>query len=126
MYGYSKKLDTSFEQAVKRVKEELAKVKFGVVSETVMHEVFKEKFDINFRKFILLGVCNPSYAHKILTIESEAGLMLPCKIIIYEQNNDIIASTILPTKIMDKYNNQELNSVAEQVEAKLKKAIDNI
>ena len=126
MYGYSKELELGFEKAVEKTKEELKKEGFGVLTEIDVKATLKKKLDVDFDKYIILGVCNPPFAHKALKAEKEIGLLLPCNVIVYEDKGTVNVSAMLPTSAMSMIDNPELEDIAEQVEDKLKKAIDNI
>jgi len=126
MYGYKKSVDLPYEQAVKKTKEELKKEGFGVLTEIDVEETLKKKLDVNFNKYVILGACNPPFAYKSLQAELDIGLMLPCNVIVYENEDKIFVSAILPTAAMSMIKNEELREVAEQVEKKLKRVIDNV
>ncbi len=81
---------------------------------------------MNFNKYVILGACNPPFAHKSLQAESDIGLMLPCNVIVYEKENKVFVSAILPTVAMSMIKNENLRIIAEQVEEKLKRVIDNV
>jgi uncharacterized protein (DUF302 family) len=126
MYGYKKSVDLPYEQAVKKTKEELKKEGFGVLTEIDVEETLKKKLDVNFNKYVILGACNPPFAYKSLQAELDIGLMLPCNVIVYENEDKIFVSAILPTAAMSMIKNGKLREVAEQVEEKLKRVIDNV
>src|SRR4030042_5200695 len=81
-YYFSKSINASFDEAIKRVTEILKAEGFGVISEILMHEKLKEKLGVDFKNYIILGACNPSFAYKALQIEDKIGTMLPCNVII--------------------------------------------
>ena len=126
MYGYKKQLEIEFNQAIEKTKEELKKEGFGVLTEINVKETLKNKLDVEHDDYIILGACNPPFAHKALQAEKEIGLMLPCNVIIYKENNFVYASAILPTQAMSMIQNDSLNEIAVEVEEKLKRVIDNI
>ncbi len=126
MYGYKKKLNISYQEAIQRTKEELKKEGFGVLTEINVKETLKKKLDVDFNKYVILGACNPPFAYKSLQAELDIGLMLPCNVIVYEKENKVFVSAILPTVTMSMIENEKLREIAEQVEEKLKRAIDNI
>ena len=125
-YGFMKKSNKSFELVVNDVKENLKKEGFGILSTIDIQEKFKEKLGIDFKKYIILGACHPASAHKAIEAEENIGLMLPCNVIIYEKDNQVIVSAIKPTAAMGMLNNPTLNQIAEDIEAKLKHVIDDI
>lgn len=125
-YGYSKKVSFPFEQAIEKVKEELQKEGFGILTEVDVKATLKKKLDVDFEKYVILGACNPPNAYKSLQAEIEIGLMLPCNVIIYQKMDDVFVSAVLPTVAMGMVDNEALTNVAINIEKKLKKAIDNL
>ena len=125
-YGFSKKLNISFERAIEIVTEELKKEGFGILTKIDVQEKFKEKLGIQFKKYVILGACNPSNAHKAVLAEENIGLMLPCNVIVYESGEEIVISVTKPTVAMRMIQNNELGQIAEKVEAQLKKAFDSV
>lgn len=89
-----------------------------------MAATLKKKLDVDFDHYIILGACNPPFAHKALLAEREIGLLLPCNVIVYEQDAKVYVSAILPTIAMQMVENESLQEIATAVEAKLKSAID--
>ena len=125
-YGFKKQSELNFKETELKVTEELKKEGFGILSRIDVQEKFKEKLDIDFQKYLILGACNPPNAHKAILAEEDIGLMLPCNIIIYEKDNDTFVSMIKPTSAMGLINNEKLNEIARNVESKLKNVFDNI
>jgi uncharacterized protein (DUF302 family) len=126
MYGYKKSLEIGYEEAIEKVKEELTKQGFGVLTEINVKETLKKKLDVDFDKYLILGACNPPSAFKALQLEKEIGLMLPCNVIVYEEDGTTFVSAILPTIAMGMIDNSELEEVAIDVEQKLKLVIDSV
>jgi uncharacterized protein (DUF302 family) len=126
MYGYKKSLNIPYEEAIKRTKEELKKEGFGVLTEIDVKETLRKKLNVDFDKYTILGACNPPFAYKSLQAELDIGLMLPCNVIVYENEGQTFVSSILPTAAMSMIKNEKLRKIAEQVEEKLKRTIDNI
>jgi uncharacterized protein (DUF302 family) len=126
-YYFSKTLNVSFEEAVARVTEELKKGGFGVLTEIDVKETLKKKLNVDFRKYRILGACNPPYAYKALQAEDKIGLMLPCNVIVQElPGGKIEVAAIDPVASMAAVDNPKLRDVGEQVRAKLKAVIDNL
>jgi uncharacterized protein (DUF302 family) len=125
-YGYTKKVELSFSEAIERNLEELPKEGFGVLTEINVKETLKRKLDLDMDDYIILGACNPSFAHKALVIEHEIGLLLPCNIIVYKKEGDVFVSAILPSVAMSMVENPDLQVIAEEIEGKLKKVINNL
>ena len=125
-YGYRKQVGNSFDDLLERVKQELKKEGFGIITEVDVKKTFKEKLEIDYDEYVILGACNPQSAHKALETEKEAGLLLPCNVIVYEKDSTMFVSAILPTKAMSIVDNDKLIEIAQMIEKKLKKAINRI
>ena len=125
-YGYKKQLNVSFQKAIESVREALKKEGFGVLTEIDVQTTLKAKLDVDIDRYTILGACNPPFAYKALQAEQDIGLLLPCNVIVYESEGKSYVSAILPTVAMNKVDNKELAPIAEEVEEKLKAAIDNL
>lgn len=125
-YSYGKSTNLSFQEAIDRVKEELAKEGFGVLTEIDIKATLKKKLDVDFDNYIILGACNPPFAYKSLLAEKEIGLFLPCNVIVYEEDDKTMVSTIMPSAQMSMIENEELKSISVEVEQRLKKVIDSL
>jgi uncharacterized protein (DUF302 family) len=126
-YHFSKKLNLGFDEAVDRTKAVLKENGFGVLTEIDIKNTLKEKIGVDFRKYRILGACNPGYAHKALSSEGHIGLMLPCNVIVQEhENGDVEVSAIDPVASMQAVQNDGLIDVAGAVQALLKKSIDQL
>ena len=125
-YGYKRKVGVSFDDALKKLREELPKEGFGVLTEIDVKATLKKKLDADFDKYIILGTCNPPFAYQALQTEKDIGLLLPCNIIVYEDAGETYISAIVPTVAMSMVDNKELGGIAVQVESKLKKVIDSV
>jgi len=125
-YGFTKEIDASFEETLDNVSNELKKEGFGILTQINVTEKFKEKLDIDFKKYIILGACNPPSAHKAILVEENIGLMLPCNVVIYERQNKTVVSIIKPKVAMEMIGNVELAQIASSIEKKLKKVFDSI
>jgi uncharacterized protein (DUF302 family) len=126
-YYFDKKLEISYEKALARVTEELKKEGFGILTEIDVKETLKKKLDVDFRKYTILGACNPPFAYQALQAEEKIGLMLPCNVIVQETpDGGAEVSAIDPVASMQAIKNPKLQEVAEQVRAKLKKVIDQV
>ncbi len=122
-YGFSKTTDYTFEQAIEKVTEELKKEGFGVLTTIDVKETLKKKIDVDFKKYTILGACNPKLAHSALQAEEELGLLLPCNVIIYEKNEKTVVSIFDPRVMTLVIENPEMKSVAEEVKNKLEKVL---
>lgn len=126
-YYYSKILDLPFEEAIEKTTAALKEEGFGVLTEIDIKSTLKEKLDVDFKKYQILGACNPPLAHKALSSEDHIGLMLPCNVIVQEhENGDVEVSAVDPVASMQAVENEELGSVANEVQSLLKKVIENL
>ena len=123
-YGFSKVISEPFENVLERIKEELQKEGFGILTSIDLKEKFKEKLEIDFKNYIILGACNPSFAHKALQFEEDIGLMLPCNVIVYEKDGNTGVSIVKPTVAMQMIDNEPLNEIANHIEGKLRKVFE--
>ena len=126
-YYFSKTLTATFEDAVQRTTEGLKTEGFGIISEINIHEKLKEKLGVDFKKYRILGACNPSYAYKALQMEDKIGTMLPCNVVIIDQGNGKTeVSAVNPVASMMAVQNNELGSIALEVTEKLKRVIESL
>lgn len=126
-YHNSKTVTTSFEETIEKVTEELKKEGFGVLTEIDVKETLKKKLDVDFRKYRILGACNPPLAYKALSEEENIGVMLPCNVIVQEKEGGIVqVSAINPMESMQSVKNPNLEEVATAVSGKLAKVIENL
>jgi uncharacterized protein (DUF302 family) len=125
-YTFSKTLDMDFDQAIERVTEELKKEGFGVLTEIDVQATLKKKINVDFRKYRILGACNPGFAHKALEAEPEIGTMLPCNVIVQEADSGVRVSAIDPMASMQAVENPDLGAIATQVQDKLRSVIDKL
>jgi uncharacterized protein (DUF302 family) len=125
-YGFSKTVSLSHERAIERVTEELKKEGFGVLTTIDVRDTLKKKLNVDFNKYVILGACNPPFAHKALQIDEQIGLLLPCNVIVYEKEGKTVVAAFDPlsmTKVMD---NEMVRPVAEEVKQKLQRVIDSV
>jgi uncharacterized protein (DUF302 family) len=126
-YYFSKTVNVSYDEAVKLTNEALKTEGFGVISEINMHEKLKEKLGVDFKRYKILGACNPPYAFKALQAEDKIGTMMPCNVLIIEQGkNKIEIAAVNPIASMQAITNPSLGIIALEVTNKLKKIIDNL
>jgi uncharacterized protein (DUF302 family) len=125
-YGFSKTTDYSFEQAVEKVTEELKKEGFGVLTTIDVKDTLKKKIDVDFKKYTILGACNPKLAHSALQVEEELGLLLPCNVIVYEKNEKTVVSIFDPRVMTLVIENPEMKPVAEEVKNKLQRVLEAV
>jgi len=125
-YGYKKEVNLNFEKSVEKIKEELAIEGFGILTQIDVKATLKKKLNVDFEKYVILGACNPPFAHKALLAERDIGLLLPCNVIVYEQDAKVFVSAIVPSVAMGMVENEALGEIAKEVEDKLKKVVDKI
>jgi len=126
MYSYKKSISIGYADTVTKVREELKKEGFGVLTEIDVKQTLKTKLNVDFDEYIILGACNPPYAYQALTAERDIGVLLPCNVTVYTQAGKTYVSAILPTVQLGKVGNPELTPIAEEIETKLKKAVDAV
>jgi uncharacterized protein (DUF302 family) len=122
-YGFSKITDYGFEQAIDKVTEELKKEGFGVLTTIDVKDTLKKKIDVDFKKYTILGACNPKLAYSALQVEEELGLLLPCNIIVYEKGGKTVVSVFDPIIMTVVIENPEMKPVAEEVKNKLQRVL---
>ena len=126
-YYFSKTVTLSFEDAIEKVIAELKKEGFGVLTDIDVKQTLKKKLDVDFKKYRILGACNPPFAYKALQVEDKIGTMLPCNVIVQEiDEGHVEVAAIDPVASMQAIANPALKDVAEKVRGKLKKVIENI
>jgi len=126
-YSFNRIVEMPFDAAVNRVIDELKKEGFGVLTDIDVQMTLKKKLDVDFRKYRILGACNPPFAYKALQAESRIGTMLPCNVVVQEtEQGKIEVSAIDPIASMQSIENPELKDIADQVQAKLKKVVESL
>ncbi len=127
-YYFQKTLfSVSFDEAIEKVTEELKKEGFGILTEIDVQATLKKKLDVDFRRYRILGACNPPFAYQALQAELHIGAMLPCNVVVMEKDDgNINVSAIEPVASMMAVGNSKLNSVAKQIQKKLEKVINNL
>jgi uncharacterized protein (DUF302 family) len=127
-YYFSRKLAMPFEQAVASTTEALKQQGFGIVTTINLQEVLKQKINVDFRNYRILGACNPKFAHQAVGIEPHIGIMLPCNVVVQEhEDGQVEVSAINPLETMDKnVANGRLTEVAKEVSHRLQAAIADI
>lgn len=126
-YHNTKKVSTSFDETIVQVTEELKKEGFGILTEIDVKETLKKKLDVDFRKYRILGACNPPLAYRALSEEENIGVMLPCNVIVQQmENGSVQVSAINPMESMKAVANPNLEEVAKTVSEKLANVINNL
>ncbi len=126
-YYISKTVTLAFEEAVSRVTDQLKKEGFGILTEIDVSQTLKKKLDVNFRKYKILGACNPHLAYKALLAEDKIGVMLPCNVIVQETpDGKVEVSAVDPIASMQAINNPDLEDLAKEVQGKLRKVVEQL
>lgn len=126
-YYFSKTISSSFEDAIERTKDALRKEGFGVLTEIDIKATLKEKLDVDFQNYRILGACNPTFAYKALLAENKIGTMLPCNVIVQEKaDGSIEVSAVDPMESMKAVENADLAAIAGEVRRKLQTVVNNL
>ena len=125
-YGFVKTTTLDFDEAMQKVEQELQNESFKILTTIDAQTKFKEKLNIDFPKYTILGACNPMLAHQAISAEWNIGLLLPCNVILYEKDDRVWVGVMKPTAAMSSVKNDALKGLATTVEAKLKKVFDSI
>ncbi len=123
-YGFRKQVDYSYEEAIEKITAALKEQGFGVLTTVDMQATFKKKLDIDTRQYILLGACNPVLANRAVNTELEIGLLLPCNVIVYvNDDGKTIVSIVDPQIMLGVVGNPELDDVANEAKKGLQNAL---
>ncbi len=126
-YYYAKTVKDDFEKVIERVTAELQKEGFGVLADINIQGALKNKLGIDFRKYRILGACNPPFAIRALEAEDKIGTLLPCNVVVQEvSDGEVEVAAVNPVQSMVSVGNDKLNEVAEEIGNKLQKAINNL
>ncbi len=126
-YYISTTFEGTFDEAIQKTTEELKKEGFGVLTEIDVKDTLKKKLDVDFKKYRILGACNPNMAHKALTTEDKIGTMLPCNVIVEEHEDGTVeVSAVDPLASMQVVENDDLKTIANQVKEMLSKVIKSV
>lgn len=125
-YAYRTKLDLPYEQAVEKTTAALKEEGFGVLTEIDVKATLKKKLEADFRRYVILGACNPPLAHRALNTELEIGLLLPCNVIVYEENGGSVVSIVDPLSMLGVVENPEIEPVAEEARTRLRRVIESL
>lgn len=126
-YNHTKEVSYSFKEALEKTKTALSNEGFGVISEIDLKEKFKEKLNIEFREYRILGACNPKIAHQAIQLEDKIGVLLPCNILVQEHpNGKVEVSAINPIETMAAVDNPDLEVIAADISQRLKSVIESL
>ncbi len=126
LYYFSKEVSGNFEEVVTKVKEELKKEGFGVLADMDVKKTLKEKLGVEFKNYRILGACNPTFSHQAFTAEDKIGTMLPCNVIIQEKGDIVEVTAVDPVASMMAIENPKVKEIAQKIQEKLRKVVDNV
>ena len=124
--GFRTRLKLDYEQAVQAARAALQEEGFGVLTEIDVKATLKAKLDKDFRRYVILGACNPALAHRALDTDPSVGLLLPCNVIVYEEGDGSVVAAVDPLSLLGVLDNPALREVAQEAEARLRRAIDGL
>jgi len=122
-YAMPTRVDLSYEKAVEKVTACLKDEGFGVLTEIDVKATLKKKLDVDFRRYVILGACNPPLAHRALTAETEIGLLLPCNVIVYEDGDGAAIAIADPVAMMEFSGNPALSPIAQEARRRLENVL---
>ena len=127
-YAMRTTMELPFELALDRTRKALAREGFGILSEIDMATALKQKLDVTFRPYVILGACNSQLAHRALTLEHELGLLLPCNVVVYaddEQGSSVVAA-LDPVEALGLSGSEELRPLAEEIRTRLERVLKEV
>ena len=125
-YGFTRTVDLPYEAAVQRVTEELRSQGFGVLTTIDVKETLKQKLNIEFTRYVILGACNPPLAHRALEVEMNIGLLLPCNVIVYETGGKTVVGVFDPMLMVPLVGKKELETIAAEVKQRLEAVLASL
>lgn len=125
-YGFGRRVDLPYEQAVEQARAALREEGFGVLCEIDVQRTMKEKRGVDFRPYIILGACNPLLAHRALEAELDLGLLLPCNVVVYADDGGSVVEAMDPEPVLGLVGNPQLRPIAQEVKARLQRAIEQV
>jgi uncharacterized protein (DUF302 family) len=128
-YGFERRLGgINFEQALERVSAALKKEGFGILTEIDVKDTLKKKLNVDFRRYVILGACNPPLAHRALSAEPQIGLLLPCNVVVQEapEGGGVIVSILDPKQMFTLVDNPAVRPVAEEADQRLRRVIASL
>jgi uncharacterized protein (DUF302 family) len=124
--GICKTLDAPFDEVLARVPQALSSEGFGVLTEIDVQATLKKKLDVDFRRYRILGACNPAFAHRALEHSLEIGMLMPCNVIVYEADGKTVVSAVDPMQTIAAQGDPAVRPIAEEVRRKLERVIASL
>jgi len=121
--GFQVRLNVSYDEAVQRATAALKEEGFGVLTTIDVKETLKQKLNADFRRYVILGACNPPLAHRALNADLDVGLLLPCNVIVYEQDGGAVVSLVDPLVMLGVMTNPALGPIANEARDKLQRVV---
>lgn len=125
-FNFYKEVSKSYTETAEIILEKLQEHKFGIVSQIDLQNKFQEKLGIEFKRYTILGLCDPESAYKIVSHNEKFGLFLPCNMIVFEVEGGTAVAVVKPSYVIAQQNDATLDSIAVDVERKLKLLFDSI
>lgn len=126
-YFISKTIEGTFDQVIEQVTEALKKIGFGILTTIDVKATMRQKLDVDFKPYTILGACNPHFAHKALQMEDKLGVILPCNVVVIDQGGgQIEVAAMNPAELMSGLNKHQLNQLAEDVSKQLGDMVRNL
>ena len=123
-YGFGRTVTAGYAEVVGRVREALKQEGFGIITEIDVAATMKEKLDRDVTPYVILGACNPGYAHQVLETDPELGLFLPCNVVVYETADGTRVSAVDPEAMLGLSGNKDLAAIATEVKVRLQRAVE--
>lgn len=126
-YALSRTVDLSYEEAEKRIREELEKEGFGILTEIDVKATLRKKLDVDFQPYVILGACSPPLAHQALTAEPDVGLLLPCNVVVRTgEDGETIVEAMDPIPVLEMADNEALRPLGKDARERLERALDRV
>jgi len=125
-YAFTTRVDLPYDEAVEKTKEALKEQGFGILTEIDVKKTMKEKLGADFRRYVILGACNPELAHRAMTAELDIGVMLPCNVVVYEENAGSVVAAQDPEAMLSLAQNPALAPAAAEAGTRVRHALDSL
>ena len=126
-YAFSKTLNEDYDQLITRLEAALKNIGFGIVSTIQMDKTFKEKLGVDYKRYTILGACNPNFAFEVLGLEEQLGVLLPCNVVVIEQaEGKVEVAAMDPAEIIKQIGNERLTEIACKISEKLNVLIQDL